>query len=257
MFDLPAGRFALAAVAAVMVGVAKTGVPGFGILAVPLMVLAVGDARQSAGWLLPLLCVADLFAIAAYRRHAQARRLFGLLPWVLAGMATGAAALAAPEAVLRRVVAAIVFTMIALRWWRGRLAARAAGPAPATLSEPAAPPDRWWQAAGYGTSAGFATTVANAAGPVMNLYLLARRLPKQEFVATGAWFFFAVNLMKVPVYAAHGLIDRRSLLQDAWLVPGVVAGALLGRTVLTRLPQRTFEALVMVLTVGAAALLLL
>src|SRR6185503_198142 len=129
MFDIGAGRFALAVAAAVMVGVAKTGVPGFGILAVPLMVLAVGDARQSAGWLLPLLCVADLFAIAAYRRHAQARRLFGLLPWVLAGMAAGALALAAPERVLRRGVAAIVIALIAIRWGRGRaLAAASAAP---------------------------------------------------------------------------------------------------------------------------------
>ena len=48
-------RFALAALAAVLIGVAKTGVPGFGILAVPIMVLAVGDARHAAGWLLPLL----------------------------------------------------------------------------------------------------------------------------------------------------------------------------------------------------------
>jgi uncharacterized protein len=252
IFDLAAARFALAAVAAVLVGVAKTGVPGFGILAVPLMVLAVGDARQSAGWLLPLLCVADLFAIAAYRRHAQARRLFALLPWVLAGMAGGALALAAPERALRVVVAAIVIVMLALRWWRER---RREG---TNAGAPAAPaPDRWWQAAGYGTSAGFATTVANAAGPVMNLYLLARRLPKQEFVATGAWFFFVVNLMKLPVYVGHGLIDRRSLTHDAALVPAVVAGALLGRTVLRRLPQATFESLVTLLTVAAAALLLL
>jgi uncharacterized protein len=250
MFDIGAGRFALAAIAAVLVGVAKTGVPGFGILAVPLMVLAVGDARQAAGWLLPLLCVADVFAIAIYRRHAQARRLVGLLPWVLAGMAAGAIALAAPERVLRRGVAAIVFVMIALRLWRDR--SKTDTPATAKTTN-----DRWWQAAGYGTAAGFATTVANAAGPVMNLYLLARRLPKQEFVATGAWFFFAVNLMKLPVYAGHGLIGARSLRYDALWIPAVVAGAWLGRTLLHRLAQRGFEALVMLLTVASAALLLL
>src|SRR5215510_10273154 len=173
------------------------------------MVLAVGDARHSAGWLLPLLCLADLFAIAAYRRHTHAQRLFGLLPWVLGGIALGAVTLAAPERSLRLLVAAIVIVMIALRWLRARRPAVAEANATA-----AAPPerDRWWQAAGYGVSAGFATTVANAAGPVMNLYLLARRLPKQEFVATGAWFFFVVNLVKLPIYVSRGLIDRRSLL---------------------------------------------
>ena len=116
--------------------------------------------------------------------------------------------------------------------------------------------DRWWQAAGYGVSAGFATTVANAAGPVMNLYLLARRLPKHEFVATGAWFFFVVNLVKIPIYVGHGLIGRRSLLFDLALAPAVVVGALLGRAVLQRMPQAIFDKLVMALTVCAAGLLL-
>ena len=243
------GRFALAALAGLLVGVAKTGIPGFGILAVPLMVLAVGDARHSAAWLLPLLCLADLFAIATYRRHAQARRLFGLLPWVLGGIGLGAITLAAPERTLRVLVAAIVIVMIALRWLRARGTV-------ATEAAPPPPPDRWWQAAGYGVSAGFATTVANAAGPVMNLYLLARRLPKQEFVATGAWFFFVVNLVKVPIYVGHGLIGRLSLLFDIALAPAVVAGALLGRVVLHRMPQAIFDKLVMALTVCAAGLLL-
>ncbi len=75
-----------------VVGIAKTGVPGLGIVVVPLMVLAVGDARFAAGWLLPMLCAADLYAVIAWRRHAAARRLFSLAPWVLAGIAGGAAA---------------------------------------------------------------------------------------------------------------------------------------------------------------------
>jgi uncharacterized membrane protein YfcA len=253
LVDFSGGRFALAALAGLLTGVAKTGLPGFGILAVPLMVLAVGDARHSAGWLLPLLCFADLFAIATYRRQAQARRLFDLLPWVLAGIAAGALALAAPQRYLRLLVAAIVIFMIALRWVRGRRAAAVDAPADAAVP---APRDRWWQAVGYGASAGFATTVANAAGPVMNLYLLARRLPKHEFVATGAWFFFVVNLVKLPIYAGHGLIGRRSLLFDLALAPSVAVGALLGRVVLRRLPQTAFDRLVMALTVCAAALML-
>ena len=252
--EFHAGGFVLAALAGLLTGVAKTGVPGFGIAAVPLMVLAVGDARHAAGWLLPLLCLADLFAIAAYRRHADAPRLLGLLPWVLGGIGIGAITLAAPPRALRLLVAAIVIGMIALRWLRGRSAAVIATD---TAAPPRASDDRWWPAAGYGVSAGFATTVANAAGPVMNLYLLARRLPKQDFVATGAWFFFVVNLVKLPIYRAYGLIDRRSLMFDAMLAPAVIVGALLGRAVLRRLPQAMFDKLVMVLTACAAVLLLL
>jgi uncharacterized protein len=107
----------------------------------------------------------------------------------------------------------------------------------------------------YGFSAGFSTTVANAAGPVMNLYLLSMRLPKEDFVATGAWFFFFVNLCKVPVYAYHGLFSARSLLFDAFLVPSVLAGALAGRWLIDRIPTRVFEMAVIVLTAASALLL--
>src|SRR5438045_7405247 len=105
-------QWALGALCAMFVGIAKTGVPGFGILVVPLMVFTVGDARASAGWLLPLLCAADLFAIAYYRRHAQARRLFELAPWVVMGMVGGALALRLGDSVLRRGVGAIVLLMV-------------------------------------------------------------------------------------------------------------------------------------------------
>jgi uncharacterized membrane protein YfcA len=238
-------RWLVGAICALSVGVAKTGVPGLGILVVPLMVLTVGDARQSAGWLLPLLCTADLFAVVYYRRHAQARRLFSLAPWVLVGMGGGAWMLGGPEPLLRRVVGAIVVAMIALRL----LLARARRPDDAAR-EPVA------RAAAYGIAAGFATVVANAAGPVMNMYLLARRLPKEEFIATGAWFFFLINLSKVPVYGGLGLIGARSLAFDLVLVPVVIAGAILGRALAARLPQRAFETAVLVLTMIAAVLLL-
>src|SRR5262245_40338439 len=92
--------------------------PGLGILVVPMMVIAVGDARLAAGWLLPLLCCGDVIAVALYRRHAAVARLFSLLPWVLVGMAAGAVALAAPELFLRRLVGAIVLVMMAVHLFR-------------------------------------------------------------------------------------------------------------------------------------------
>jgi uncharacterized membrane protein YfcA len=232
--------------AAFLVGVAKTGVPGLGILVVPLFVLTVGDARHAAGWLLPLLSAADILAVRIYRRHAEARRLFSLAPWVLAGMAAGAVALKAPERPLRRLVGVLVLAMMAFQAYRRR---RAEAPA-SDGREPRL------HVVGYGVVAGFATTVANAAGPVMNAYLLAKRLPKAEFVATGAWFFLVINLMKLPVYGYHRLIDATSLAFDAALVPAVVAGALLGRALFLRIGQRAFDVAVMVLTAAGALLLL-
>ncbi len=214
------------------VGIAKTGVPGFGTLIVPMMVLTVGDARASAAWLLPILSTADVFAVVYWRRHAAARRLFTLAPWVLAGMAGGAAALTLSERAIRTAVAIIIFSMLALYLWRKARKALDTAPHPAL----------------YGTTAGFATTVANAAGPVMNLYLLSRRLPKEEFIATGAWFFFLINLMKVPIYWWHGLFSRESLAFDLIMVPAVCLGAISGRKLVDLIPARVFEAIVTLLT---------
>ncbi|MBI1785992.1 MAG: sulfite exporter TauE/SafE family protein [Acidobacteria bacterium] len=239
MPPLAAWQWLLGAFCAFLVGVAKTGMPGLGILVIPLMVLAVGDARLSAGWLLPILCTADLFAVIYWRRHAAAGRLFSLAPWVAAGVAAGAMALNFNERTLRPLVGAIILAMLAAHL-RRRLRPEAG------VSGHAAP---------YGIAAGFATTVANAAGPVMILYLLSKRLPKEEFVATGAWFFFFVNLSKIPIYTWHGLFSGRSLAFDALLVPAVLAGALTGRSLLHAIPARVFETLVIGLTAVSTLLL--
>jgi uncharacterized membrane protein YfcA len=234
------GRLVLGSVCAFSVGVSKTGIPGLAVLVVPLMVLSVGDARQSAGWLLPILCTADIFAVIYWRRHAALGRLFSLAPWVLAGMAMGAMALFLNERSLRLTVGVIVLAMLTIHFMRqfnSRL-----------LKIPS-------HAAPYGITAGFATTVANAAGPVMNLYLLSKNLPKEEFIATGAWFFILINLSKIPIYLYHGLISRQSLVFDLMMVPAVVAGAVAGRWLVDRIQPRLFEFLVVSLTAVSTLLL--
>jgi uncharacterized protein len=239
MPDLALWQWLLGAFCAFMIGVAKTGAPGVGIVAIPLMVLTVGDARLSAGWLLPILCVGDMFAVICWWRHIETRRLFSLVPWVVVGMTAGAFALGLNERVLRPVIGAIVLLMLIIhlyRTWK-RQVKFSSHPVP------------------YGVTAGFATTVANAAGPVMNLYLLSKRLPKAEFVATGAWFYFVINLTKLPIYVYHDLISVHSLLFDLAMGPAVVAGALTGRWAIRYIPQRLFEILVLVLTAVASVML--
>jgi uncharacterized membrane protein YfcA len=237
--DLAAWQWALGAFCALLIGMAKTGVPGVATMTVPLMVLTVGDARHSAAWTAPILITADVFAVTYWRRHTEARALFKLIPWVAGGMVAGGFALSLSEPVLRRAVGVIVLTMLVLNVAQRKgmtlSAARSAG--------------------FYGVVAGFATTVANAAGPVMNLYLLMQRLPKEQFVATGAWFFFVVNLVKLPIYATHDLFSRSSLMFDLMMVPPVVSGALSGLWLVHRIPQRSFETLVVAFTIVSSILL--
>ena len=98
--------------------------------------------------------------------------------------------------------------------------------------------------------------VANAAGPVMAIYLLAAGVGPLAFLGTGAWFFLLVNLAKLPFSLALGLIDADSLVLDAKLLPALVAGTVLGRVVVRRLDKRVFERVVLAAT-GLAALNLL
>ena len=237
MPELEWWQWALGATCAFCVGVAKTGVPGLGILVVPMMVLVVGDARKSAGWLLTILCFADVFAVFYYRRHAAANKLLSLVPSVVVGMAAGAMTLSLPERTIRPMIGVIVLVMLGVYLWRKR------HPDALQLADHGAP---------YGVVAGFSTTVANAAGPAMSLYLLTKKLTKEEFVATGAWFFFVVNLSKVPIYIWHGLFSRTSLLVDVVLAPAVLCGALGGRWALSRISSGTFEFLVLFLTALSA-----
>jgi len=236
MPDLSVWQWVVGAVCAFAMGVAKTGVPGAAVFVAPAMVLMVGDARQAAGWLLPVLCLADLFAIYYWRRHADVKQLLRLVPWVVVGMAAGAMALSLDERILRKMVGVIVLVMLAIflfRRLRPRWVLIPHHPAP------------------YGAAAGFATTVANAAGSVMNLYLLGMRLPKREFIATGAWFFFVINLAKIPIYQYHGLFSRESFAFNAAVVAPTVAGALTGRWLFEHIPQKAFEMLIIALTLVA------
>jgi uncharacterized protein len=232
MPHLATWQWLLGIFSAFMIGVAKTGAPGVGTMIAPLMVLTVGDARFATAWTLPILSTADVFAVAYWRRQAETRQLFSLIPWVLVGIAGAAAALSLDEAAIRKIIGVIIVGMLAIYLWRRF------SPTPQVAGNPAF----------YGICTGFASTLANAAGPVMNIYLLSRKLPKEKFVATGAWFFFVVNLLKAPVYAWHGLYSRESLTFDLLMVPAVLVGALAGRWLIRNIDQSMFEVLVIGLT---------
>jgi len=211
---------------------AKSGVPGIGTLIVPLMVLTVGDARIAAAWTVTMLSIGDVYAVRYWHRKADIGKLLSLIPWVALGMAGGAATLIFPERFLRPLIGVIVLAMVGLRIFRNNPNIRAMG-----------------HTSFYGIAAGFASTVANSAGPVMNLYLLARGLPKESFVATGAWFFLVVNLAKAPIYMWHDLYSRESFVFSAMLLPLILTGNIAGVWVVHRIPQRIFEILVLILTV--------
>lgn len=240
-------QWTLLVLGAAVAGFSKAGLPGSSILFVAIFPNLM-PARQATGVVLPLLIFADLFAFAIYRKNLQWPRVVGLLPWALLGVGLGWLALGrVNDRQTAQLVGIVIAGMVALHLARRRSSLDAAAThAPI------------WFAPVMGLLAGFTTMVANAAGPVMALYLLAMRLPKLEFLGTGAAFFLLINWIKVPFAAQLGLITRESLLLNLWLLPAVAVGALLGRPVVERVNQQAFENTVLVLTaLGALKLLLL
>jgi hypothetical protein len=247
MTDFAPWQWAGMVLAALIAGLSKGGVVGLGILVAAVMANVL-PARQASGFVLPLLIVGDFAGIGMFRRHAQWPQLWRLLPWTVAGVVFGYLALGRiDDRQAQLLIGAIVLVLVVLHLGWKRWAPQ--GDAAATRAG--------WLAPAAGVLAGFTTLVANAAGPVMIIYLLARRMPKLEFLGTSAWFFLVLNLFKVPFMAHLGLIDGASLRVNLLLVPVVLLGAQAGRWLVRRLDQRKFELVALGLTIVAGVKLLL
>ncbi len=242
-------QWAAAALAALLVGVSKGGISGMGFLPVVLFAQVLPSTRQSTGFVLPLLIFGDLVAVLSYRKHTEWSHLWKLFPWTAAGVFVGYFAMGRiDDQQAARLIGLIVITLVVLHLWRRRQA-KLAGPG-LELEH------GWWFAPAIGVLAGFATLVANAAGPLMAIYLLSMHLPKLAFVGTGAVFFMLLNGFKVPFMVNLGLITSDSVKFNLVLLPAVLVGTFLGRWLLTRINQKWFENLALGLSaVGAVWLL--
>lgn len=234
-------EWTLLIIASMLIGITKTGVPGVGIFSIATAAI-VFPAKQSTGIILPLLIVGDIFAVTYYRRHAVWKHLVPLLPWAMAGVVIGHQFMRLIDSSqLQPIIGIIVLLVLGLNFWRLR-----------RRTDETKIPSHWSFAAGAGLAAGVTTMMANAAGPIMIVYLLAMGLPKKEFIGTGAWYFLLINLIKIPFSGSLGLIDAQSLKLDLMLAPFVLLGALSGVYILKVLPQKRFAQVVQILTVLAA-----
>lgn len=241
----------LAVFAAMIVGLSKTGVPGIGMLFVAIFANLM-PTKQASGFVLPLLIFGDLVAVLSYRRHTEWSHLRRLFIWTGAGVALGAGALNyLDDRQARVLVGGIIVTLVALHLWRKRRSASS------SAEQPGANEHGAWFAPVIGVLTGFTTLVANAAGPLMAIYLLSMRLPKMAFVGTSAVFFLLLNLFKVPFMVGLGLITADSFQFNLILAPAVLAGALVGRWILPKVSQAWFERVALTLSALAGLKLLI
>ena len=244
---------AIGVVIALIIGLSKTAIPGAGLLASPLIALVV-SGRAIPGTALPLLLFADMFAVRWYRQHTRWDLLRPLAMWVSVGFAAGAAffiSVGSNTRIVNVVIGLAILLVVCVQVVR---IVRGREPRPSTTTD----------AVVYGASGGFTTFVSNSAGPIINTYLVGLGLEKAALVGTSAWFYFAVNAAKVPVYLG---LDRfgegtrfftaDSLRYDLLLLPFVAIGLFVGRSVLPKLPDRLFLWLVISLSLLGAVKLLI
>jgi uncharacterized protein len=222
--------YALALLAALCIGLSKAGFSGISMISVVLLAEIYGS-KASVGLALPLLIVADLIAYPAFIKHGSWRPVWRLLAPALVGIAVGWWLLGnISETAARRIIGMCVLLMVSLQAFRSWQ--------PVTFS-------RLSESQSFGLSAGvlggFATMLANAAGPVIQLYLMARKIPKMELIGIGARFFLLINLIKVPLNAGLALITQESLIDNLKMLPAVAVGIFGGKWLVRKVPQAAFE----------------
>lgn len=233
-------EFASLVLAAVLIGMAKTGVAGAGMIAVPVLAIIFGG-KNSTGLLLPILIFADCFGVYHYRQHANWLHLRRLLPFAVLGVIIGTVSgNYIDDTMFRNIMALIIFISLAIMIWQQQ-------------SSTPVLPSSFLFVASIGILGGFTTMVGNLAGPVMALYLLSMQFKKNQFIGTAAWFFLCINVIKIPFHVfIWKTITVNSLLLDLTVIPAVACGAYMGIYIIKRVPENLFRWFIILMT-GVAA----
>ena len=245
--DLTPGYLILFMAAALILGMSKAGLSGFGLMAVPLMALIFG-AKASTGVILPMLIIADIMAVWYYHRHAVWKYILVILPWVVLGIVT---ALITGNIInddqFRILLLTIVWIMLILMVMNDLR----------KKHEDNIPYSRFFSSL-MGFVGGFATMIGNAAGPVFTLYFLSKRLPKKEFIGTSAWLYLIMNVGKLPLQAVVWKnITVASLIPGLISFPVIALGIYLGIRIVKLFPEKAYRVFVIVTTLATSLLLFL
>jgi uncharacterized membrane protein YfcA len=236
-------NWGLILLSAFFIGLSKAGLRGIDMMNVTIMAIVFGS-KASTGIVLPLLCVADIVAVAYYHRHAQWNHFWKLIPWMAIGILVGVyVGKDMNEVIFRKIMAIIIITtviiMVALE----------------IRKNPIIPTNKIF-VANMGLAAGFTTMLGNLAGAFSNIYFLAMRMPKNDFIGTASWVFLVINLFKLPFQVFFWKnITPESLYTDLLLLPAVLVGFWLGIKIVSKIKEDNYRKIVIVLTfLGALAI---
>lgn len=243
-FQLSIFQWLTIGLAGILLGVSKSGIKGIGIVIILILAFVFGE-KASTGVLLPMLIGADILAVIYYHRHVQWKYIVKLLPFMLVGVLVGVwVGNDISEVVFKRIMAIIIILSVLVMVY--------------TEKRKTSIPNNKLFAYSSGFMAGVASMIGNLAGPIADIYFLAIRLPKNEFIGTGAWLFFIINVFKLPFHIfIWNTVTVETLVLNSVLVPAVVIGFFIGVYIVKLISNVNYRRFIFVVTaIGAIVLLL-
>ncbi len=219
-----------------ILGLSKSGIKGISIIIVIILAYVFGE-KASTGILLPMLIFADIFAVVYYNKHAQWHYIIKLLPTMIVGVLVGVwVGNHISEVVFKRIMAVIIIASVFIMFFMEN-------------RKISTVPTNKWFSNSVGFMAGFTTMVGNLAGTISDIYFLAMRLPKNEFIGTAAWLFFIVNVFKLPFHIfIWKTISVETLALNSVLIPMVVLGFFLGAYIVKLISNVNYRRFVLIVT---------
>lgn len=230
----------LISLAAFIIGLSKAGLKGIDMLNVTLMAIVFGG-KASTGIVLPLLCAADIMAVTYYHRHCRWQYFWKLVPWMMIGILIGVfTGRDLNEFYFRKVMAVIIMATVII------IVAM-------ELRKSVTIPTNKLFAASMGLISGFTTMLGNLAGAFSNIYFLALRLPKNDFIGTAAWVFLAMNLFKLPFQVFYWKnVTINSVKTGMVILPALILGFWAGIKIVEKIKDDNYRKVVIVLTLAGA-----
>jgi uncharacterized membrane protein YfcA len=243
LFEETVLNWVLVSFAAFIIGLSKSGIKGIEMINITVMAIVFGG-KASTGVVLPLLCLADIMAVKYYHRHAQWNYFWKLLPWLVAGILLGVfIGKDLDETIFRKIMAVIIILTVAIMLLL-------------EVSKNPSIPNNKFFAAGMGLIAGFTTMLGNLGGAFSNIYFLATKMVKNDFIGTAAWIFLVINFFKLPFQVIYWKnITAASLRIDLFLIPPLIAGFFAGLVIVAKINEKSFRRVVFVLTIIGAGII--
>jgi uncharacterized membrane protein YfcA len=231
---------AVAGFAMLLIGISKGGFGGgIGMLATPLIIMVL-KPEIALPLILPILIIADIATINRFPREWDLKSFFFLAPGTFAGLFVGLYFLnkISDDGFIKVMVGAIAVIFAGLkffgRFWILKLFNRRPGLAAGIF---------------VGLVCGFTTMIAHAAGVIVSMFMLSRKLEKRVFVGTCARFFFVFNTLKIPFFikAENHPLTLYTLKIGLWLMPLTIIGVFIGAWINKRIPGKNFEKVICVM----------